>query len=270
MSDTLYLFTDDSGTSKFGNGDDAIFSLCSVLIEEEALIKSDELFTDFKNQFSSKLGFQIDYLHNIEIEDGLLRGEGRYHQLKSDQELANDFLQSATELLKTIDYRLLSVVFDPKEYLDWLEKEIHRYYGDLAVESDIQTSAIFPTTFFFQLKYLYQDKAREAHDHFFFFVEERSDTTNQTYSFLNAGISVLFREKHAQLYLGIKKGSDDYRSAMEIADLSANVLRKHLIDPKLRQREYELYRDKILLNKRLSKDDFIKAFGELKTAQQKR
>lgn len=263
---SLYLFTDDSGTAKFGDDEDSIFSLCTVVIDEQSLMESDERFAEFKKNFEDRLGIKIGSLHNIEIEDGLLRGKGKYQMLKTDRALADDFIKAITTLLHEGNYQLMSIVFETKPYLTWLDAEVAKYYRGIQVKSTPDPTAIFSTTYFFQLKHLFQQRFQDTYDHFFFFVEERNEIKSNTKGFLEAGISVLFRDKNASLALGVRKNSDDYRSAMEIADLCANTLRKQLINPELRNQEYEVIKDKVLLNKKLSVEDFVKGFGELKKA----
>lgn len=263
---SLYLFTDDSGTAKFGDDEDSIFSLCTVVIDEPGLIESDKRFGAFKREFGDKLGISIGSLHNIEIEDGLLRGEGKYQMLKTNRTLADDFINALTTLLRGIDYRLMSIVFETQPYLEWLDAEVAKYYRGVPVKSSPDPTAIFSTTYFFQLKHLFKLQLQAEYDHFFFFVEERNEISTNTKGFLETGISVLFKGKNAPLTLNVRKSSDDYRSAMEIADLCANTLRKQTINPQLRSREYEVIKDKVILNKKLSVEDFRKGYGELKNA----
>ncbi len=263
---SLYLFTDDSGTAKFGDDEDSIFSLCTVVIDEPSLMKSDEKFAAFKKEFGERMGIEIGTLHNIEIEDGFLRGTGKYQSLKTDSRLATDFLDSLVFLLREADYKLMSVVFETRPYFDWFDAQVAKVYGAQKVTVSHQADSIFTTTYFFQLKYLYQQKLQADYQDFFFYIEERNDVDERTKEFLETGISVLFRGKNAPLTLNVHKNSDDYRSAMEIADLCANTLRKQTINPQLRNREYSVIKDKVILNKKLSVEDFIKGYGELKKA----
>ena len=180
--------------------------------------------------------------------------------------LADDFINAIVSLLQEGNYQLMSILFDTRPYLAWLDAEVAKYYRGIPVKSSPDPTAIFSTTYFFQLKYLFQQRFQDSFDHLFFFVEERNEIKPNTKGFLEAGISVLFRGKNAPLTLDVRKNSEDYRSAMEIADLCANTLRKHLINPQRRSTEYEVIKDKVLLNKKLSIEDFVKGFGELKQA----